>query len=72
MVEEDTFSIKEAELKKHLKSELEKIEGKKSEEKKEEPIQKDRIITKKELYNDNQLKEGVDILRALIITQERK
>jgi len=72
MVEEDTFSIKEAELKKHLKSELEKIEGKKSEEKKEEPIQKDRIITKKELYNDNQLKEGVDILRALIITQKRK
>lgn len=72
MVQEDTFSIKEAELKKHLKSELEKIEGKKSEEKKEEPTKKERIITKKELYNDNQLKEGVDILRALIITQERK
>jgi len=72
MVQEDTFSIKEAELKKHLKSELEKIEGKKSEEKKEELTKKDRIITKKELYNDNQLKEGVDILRALIITQERK
>ncbi|WP_456449214.1 S41 family peptidase [Hydrogenimonas sp.] len=73
-VEEDHFSLKEAELKKHLESELEKIDGNGKEEKaeKEEKSKKEKVITKEDLYNDNQLKEGVDILRALIITQERK
>jgi carboxyl-terminal processing protease len=73
-VEEDHFSLKEAELKKHLESELEKIDGNGKEEKKEthEESKKEKVITKEDLYNDNQLKEGVDILRALIITQERK
>ena len=72
-VEEDHFSIKEAELKEHLKSELEKIDGKKSVKKDEEKKKRsDKVITKEELNEDNQLKEGVDILRALIITQERK
>ena len=73
-VEEDTFSIKESELKEHLKSELEKIDGKgvdKTKTKKLTP-KKENVITKEELYNDNQLKEGVDILKALIITQEKK
>ncbi|WP_201353051.1 S41 family peptidase [Hydrogenimonas urashimensis] len=73
-VEEDHFSIKESELKKHLKSELEKIDGNGKEKKASEKkaLKKEKIITKEDLYNDNQLKEGVDILRALIITQERK
>lgn len=73
-VEEDHFSLKEAELKKHLESELEKIDGngKKEKAEKEKKGKKEKVITKEDLYNDNQLKEGVDILRALIITQERK
>jgi carboxyl-terminal processing protease len=73
-VEEDAFSIKEAELKEHLRNELEKIDGKKADKTKTRKLQpkKEKIITKEELYEDNQLKEGVDILRALIITQERK
>jgi carboxyl-terminal processing protease len=71
-IEKDTFSIKEAELKKHLKSELEKIEGKKEDKTEKVDSKKDNVITKEELYDDNQLKEGVDILRALIITQKQK
>jgi len=70
-IEQDTFSIKEAELKKHLKSELKKIDGKKDEKVGKVGHKKDNVITKKELYDDNQLKEGVDILRALIITQKQ-
>jgi len=71
-IEKDKFSIKEAELKKHLKSELEKIDSKKEEKAKKVDSKKENVITKEELYNDNQLKEGVDILRALIITQKNK
>ncbi len=73
-VEEDQFSIKEAELKKHLETELEKIDGEnidKTKAKKMAP-KEENIISKKDLLNDNQLKEGVDILRALIITKETK
>jgi len=71
-VEKDRFTIKEAELKKHLKSELEKIEAKKEKKTKDISAKKKNVITKEELYNDNQLKEGVDILRALIITQKNR
>ena len=70
-IEKDTFSIKEAELKKHLKSELEKIDGKKDDKTEKVDHKKNNVITKEELYDDNQLKEGVDILRALIITQKQ-
>ncbi|WP_300365067.1 S41 family peptidase [Hydrogenimonas sp.] len=73
-VEEDGFSIKESELKEHLKSELEKIDGNGADKTKTKKLtpKKEKIITKEDLYNDNQLKEGVDILKALIITQEKK
>ncbi len=73
-VEEDTFRIKEAELKEHLRSELEKIDGKKPDTTKTKKLtpKKEKIITPEELNEDNQLKEGVDILKALIIMQERK
>jgi carboxyl-terminal processing protease len=77
-VEEDTFSIKEAELKKHLKSELEKIDGKNKTDESEasnennSTAKEKHIITPENLKNDNQLKEAVDILKALIITQKRK
>ncbi len=70
-VEENHFELKESQLKEHLKGELEKIDGKKESQKEEKPS-KENVITTEELYDDNQLKEGVDILRALIITQERK
>jgi len=65
-IKEDEFKIKEAELKKHLKSELEKVDGKK-EEKEEEKIDQNGIITQEDLNKDAQLKEAADILKALII-----
>ena len=72
-VEENHFELKESQLKEHLKGELEKINGNhKKESEKEKKPSKDKVITGEDLLNDNQLKEGVDILRALIITQERK
>jgi carboxyl-terminal processing protease len=62
------FSIKEADLKQHLKKELEKVDGKKSSAKEDKKDKKD-IITPKMLDKDLQLKEGVDIIKALIITK---
>ena len=71
-VHEDSFMLKEADLKKHLKKELAKVDGKKIDDSKEKEDKK-KIITKKQLQKDVQLKEGVDIIKALIITQgERK
>jgi len=60
------FSIKEADLKKHLKEELKKVDGKKDEEKEDKKDKKD-IITPKMLNKDIQLKEAVDIIKALVI-----
>ncbi|QOP46195.1 S41 family peptidase [Sulfurimonas paralvinellae] len=62
------FAIKEADLKKHLEKELEKVDGKKSKTKEDKKDKKD-IITPKMLEKDLQLKEGVDIIKALIITK---
>ncbi len=65
---EDAFALKEAELKAHLKSELEKLDGKKP--KKQEKKDKN-LIDEKKLYEDAQLKEAYDILKALTIVKER-
>ena len=71
---ENEFSIKEADLKKHLKEELVKANGhdknedKKSKKAKEDKAKKD-IITQEQLYKDIQLKESVDIIKALIIVK---
>jgi carboxyl-terminal processing protease len=62
------FSIKEADLKKHLKEELIKVDGKKDEKKADTKEKKD-IITPEMMRKDNQLKSAVDILKALIITK---
>lgn len=62
---ESDFKIKEADLKKHLKVELEKVDGKKQNKKTKKVSKK--TITKEELLKDNQLKTGVDILKSLII-----
>jgi carboxyl-terminal processing protease len=67
------FMLKEADLKKHLKQELAKIDGKDTKQKaKKETKKKDNIITEEQLHKDLQLKEGVDIIKALIITQGAK
>lgn len=65
---ESEFKIKEADLKKHLEGELEKVNGnvKKVVDKKIENKDKT-IITEDDLLKDNQLKTGVDILKSLII-----
>jgi carboxyl-terminal processing protease len=62
------FAIKEADLKKHLKEELKKVDGK---EKTNEDTKKDSksVITKEAMNKDTQLKEAVDIIKALIITK---
>jgi carboxyl-terminal processing protease len=77
-----SFMIKERELKKHLEKELEKIDGdkektkkdsKKSNNKESKKTKEDKtILTEKQIYNDAQLKSGIDILRALIITAQPK
>ena len=67
------FMLKEAELKQHLEKELEKIDGKKQKKaEKETKKSKEKLITKEQLQKDLQLKEGVDIIKALIITQGAK
>jgi carboxyl-terminal processing protease len=72
---ENKFAIKEADLKKHLEEELEKVDaGIKKDinaqdlKKKEDDKEKNKDIITKEMLNlDIQLKEGVDIIKALII-----
>ncbi len=65
--EESEFQIKEADLKKHLKGELEKVDGKDEKAAKTESQKDKKIITKEDLLKDNQLKTGVNILKSLII-----
>ena len=76
---EGKFNIKEADLKKHLEKELEKIDGKKKKSKKSKNSKKSKkkedkkkILTQKEISADNQLKTAVDILKTIIITQSNK
>ncbi|WP_373034863.1 S41 family peptidase [Sulfurimonas sp.] len=68
---ENGFSIKEADLKKHLEEELVKVNGNdkdKDKKSKKDKAKKD-IITKEQLYKDIQLKESVDVIKALIIVK---
>ncbi len=75
----DSFSLRERDLKQHLQSELSKIDGNitapaetnTTGETNTTEAQKHRI-TEEALYEDAQLKEAVDILKALIITREAK
>jgi carboxyl-terminal processing protease len=66
---DDAFLLKEKDLKKHLEVELAKVDGKKKDIKKIDKKDK-KIITKEMIYKDNQLKTGVDVLRALILTNK--
>ncbi len=65
--QENNFSLKEADLKQHLESELEKVDGKKKDEQTKEDDKN--IITQEQLIKDIQLKEGTDIMKALIIVK---
>jgi carboxyl-terminal processing protease len=65
---ENDFVLKEADLKQHLESELEKVNGTKEKSKEKEKDDKN-IITQEELIKDIQLKEGTDIMKALIIVK---
>jgi carboxyl-terminal processing protease len=70
---EDDFSIKEKDLKKHLEVELEKTKTKdevKKENKKQLKKEIKTIITEDTIKKDNQLKTGIDVLRALILTNK--
>ncbi len=75
---EDPILLKERDLKKHLESELKKIDGNititeenNSTENNTTKVD-DTVITEKQLYKDAQLKSGVDIIKALIITNKGK
>lgn len=67
-MDEHEFSIKENDLKKHLTSELDKIDKKAKKEKKTNLKDKD-IIDTETVYKDNQLKNAIDILKALILVK---
>lgn len=74
---EDTLMLKEKDLKKHLESELAKIDGekKKTTKKSDEnntTKEDEKIITEEQIFKDLQLKSAVDILKALIITNKGK
>ena len=61
------FALKEADLKKHLEEELEKVDG---EQVSQLPEPDSKLIISNEMMNkDLQLKTGIDILKALIITK---
>jgi len=66
------YALKEADLKKHLKEELEKVDTNTTKavvDKKEEEKDSKFIITKDMLNKDMQLTEATNILKALIITK---
>ena len=68
-IKKNEFAIKEADLKKHLEEELEKVDGKNEKDatdKDDDKANKD-IITQEMMNKDMQLKEAVDILKALVI-----
>jgi len=66
--EEDVYALKEANLKKHLQGELDKVNGNGGDKPKVEETEEDKsVIAPAQLNKDIQLKEAVDIMKALII-----
>jgi len=64
------FALKEADLKKHLEEELEKVDGKDTNSTKKEDKEISKfIITPEMMKKDMQLKVAANILKALIITK---
>lgn len=67
------FEIKEADLRMHLENELEKIEkkdDKKSEKKEKSKGKKEKTITQEDINKDNQLKVGIDTLKAWSVIKQ--
>ena len=60
---ENNFSIKESDLKRHLQSELDKVNTQNTKTKTENEDKK--IITQNMIYQDIQLKSAIDVLMAL-------
>lgn len=67
--DDDKFSIKEAELKKHLENELEKVDSKAEDKKVDDNTTNKTILTKDDINKDMQLKSGIDILKVLMLTK---
>ena len=66
---EEGISIKEKDLQKHLESELEKVDGIPEEKEEDDKKSKNKtVITEEQIYKDAQLKSAIDILKALMIT----
>lgn len=80
--DDKAFSIKETDLKQHLENELQKIDDNKTESNKTINLDhnktntkekdKEKIITKKDLYDDMQLKTAVDTIKVLNLTKDGK
>lgn len=80
--DDKAFSIKETDLKQHLENELQKIDDNKTESNKTIKLDhnktdtkekdKEKIITKKDLYDDMQLKTAVDTIKVLNLTKDGK
>jgi carboxyl-terminal processing protease len=68
IVEEDNFSIKESDLKKHLLVQLDELDGKKKSKDKKEDKKNKKLITKEDIINDIQLKTAIDTVKVLTIT----
>jgi carboxyl-terminal processing protease len=73
--DENDYKIKEADLKKHLESELAKVNPESKKDEKEQKIDENKdtkdIISTEDINKDIQLKSAIDILKALIITNNR-
>ena len=80
--DDKAFSIKETDLKQHLENELQTIDDNKTESNKTINLDhnktntkekdKEKIITKKDLYDDIQLKTAVDTIKVLNLTKDGK
>ncbi|TLD95143.1 S41 family peptidase [Helicobacter jaachi] len=57
---ENNFSIKESDLKRHLQSELSKVQSNKAEAQNEDK----KLLTEEMIYKDIQLKSAIDVLKA--------
>ncbi|RDU68635.1 peptidase S41 [Helicobacter cholecystus] len=64
------FEIKESDLRVHLENELEKIDQKENKKDKQKSPSKEKTITQEDINNDNQLKVGIDTLKAWSVIKQ--
>ncbi|MBN2825182.1 MAG: peptidase S41, partial [Campylobacterales bacterium] len=71
--DKEAFDIKEKDLKKHLKSELLKVETKKTDNEDELSVENNATTIKRDIiYQDAQLKSAINILKALITLKKEE